>query len=526
MIKKWLTTGAAFKYAFISEFNQFLEGKHELFQSGVWGLGLLLALSSPAFADNPPPDGQRFTTGGVLVRFENGIGPDSPEWLVAERVTMGRQYYRYASIPSMMTLAVPPGTEDEAVFWLRQVPGVVRAARHAVGRLADCPNSEPVDDELFYPDQWWLVNCGQTINGTTGVQGADINILDAWDIQTDGSGVIVAVVDSGVYYHHPDLRDNMWENPGEIGLDINNLDKRTNGIDDDNNGWIDDVHGINTYGDDFCSDEDQPAEGDPTCTDNGQHGTRIAWQIGAQPNNYTGYFGGVGVAHSTRLMATRETGNFVCGPQPVSGFIQGLDYAIAMGANIVNCSWVFPDEDAALHELCAEAQTAGVILVVAAGNFGWDLDGPVAPPQGVLYPQVYTFDNMIVVAATNQSGCLGSYSNRGATSVDLAAPGSNIRLPPDWVPTSQYPHHPEFPYPSQAFPFDTGTSFAAPLVTGVAALLWTKEPTLTYQQVISRIVNTGDKRCDLEGVTVSGRRLNAYRVLANDPDTSTCDTCP
>lgn len=210
------------------------------------------------------------------------------------------------------------------------------------------PLVSPNDFQYRNQDQWNLHNTG--IYG--GVPGADIMAEAGWDLRTDASNIIVAIIDSGVRYTHEDLAANMWVNPGESGTDAQGRDKRTNGIDDDGNGYVDDVHGINVLN----------GSGNPW--DDWGHGTHVAGIVGAVGNNSVGV---AGVAWRVKLMACKFiTG---AGQYSVADAIACLDYARAKGARIVTASWGgYAFDSTALRTAVAALRSAGIIVAAAAGN--------------------------------------------------------------------------------------------------------------------------------------------------------------
>lgn len=295
---------------------------------------------------------------------------------------------------------------------------------------------------------------------TTGVTAA-------WGRTTGTKATIVAVIDTGIDYAHPDLATNMWVDPGEIP---------GNGRDDDGDGYVDDV-----YGYDFANND-----GDPM--DDGSHGTHVAGIVGAVGNNGVGV---AGVDPNTRLMALKFIkGN---GEGYTSDAVRALDYAVAHGARVANASWGGGDYDATLAAALGRARAAGVIVVGAAGN---DSKNDDATP---FYPGSYAtqFDNVVAVAATDSNDNLAGFSNYGAASVTLAAPGVNVL---STLPNGRYGNL-------------SGTSMATPFVTGAIALLWDANPTLTYRQVIDKLKASVDPVTSLAGKTVTGGRLNVARML-------------
>ena len=254
-------------------------------------------------------------------------------------------------------------------------------------RIARIPN-----DPLF-PQLWGMNNTGQT----GGREDADIDAPEAWDIATgvpEASDVIVGVIDSGVDYLHPDLINNMWVNPGEIP---------GNGIDDDGNGYIDDIYGYDFYQND----------GDPS--DAAGHGTHVSGTIAGIGDNGLGV---AGVNWRCKLMALRFID--ARGFGNTSGAIEAINYAVANGAKILNNSWGGGGYSESLETAITEARDNGVLFVAAAGNSGVDTD---SQPH---YPSSYEVSNVISVAATDDEDSLASFSNYGAESVDLGAPGVSI----------------------------------------------------------------------------------------------------
>jgi subtilisin family serine protease len=301
---------------------------------------------------------------------------------------------------------------------------------------------------------------------------AKIQAPQAWDITT-GSNVLIGVIDSGVDYNHPDLAANIWTNPGESGGG-----KETNGVDDDNNGYIDDVHGY-----DFVNND-----GDPM--DDQFHGTHVAGTIAAVGNNGVGV---VGVNWSARIMALKFLN--ASGSGSTSNAILAVQYATQMGAQLTNNSWGGGGYSQALYDAIQAAGAANSLFVAAAGNDAVDND------IFLEYPGSYDLDNIISVAATDENDLKASFSNYGATTVDLGAPGVNI--------LSTYPTaHAQGPYHSIS-----GTSMASPHVAGVAALIWSLHPTFSFDDVKAIILSSVDPVASMSGITVSGGRLNAYNAV-------------
>ena len=319
-----------------------------------------------------------------------------------------------------------------------------------------------------YSEQWALDNTGQT----GGTAGADIDVPGAWAMSTGSNSIVVAVIDTGVDYTHPDLAANIWTNPGEIP---------GNGIDDDGNGYIDDVHGW-----DFINNDNDPMD------DNG-HGTHCAGIIGAIGNNGIGISGVNQKVKIMPLKFLRADGN-----GDTAASLNAIAYARKMGANVISCSW----GGTARSQALADAISATNKLVVcAAGNSGVNTD---IIPQ---YPSAFDYPQILSVAASDASDSIPSFSNYGPTSVDVAAPGSAI--------LSTYPTALGYQYMKMS-----GTSMATPHVAGLAALLLSVNPNLTPAQLKQLILDNSDKISAFSGKTVSGGRINAKKSLVAAGGTS------
>ena len=313
-----------------------------------------------------------------------------------------------------------------------------------------------------FSEQWALQNTGQT----GGASGSDINAVSAWGMSTGSDSIVVAVIDTGVDYTHPDLAQNIWTNPGEIP---------NNGIDDDGNGYVDDVHGY-----DFINNDNDPMD------DNG-HGTHCAGVIGAVGNNGIGISGVNQKVKIMPLKFLRKDGN-----GDTAASLNAIAYARKMGANVISCSWGGTARSQALADAISATNK---LIVCAAGNSGVNTDTIPQYPSGFDNPQI------ISVAASDASDGIPSYSNYGPTSVDVAAPG-------DWI-LSTYPTALGYQYIKMK-----GTSMATPHVSGLAALLLSVNPGLSPDQLKQLIMNNVDKVPAFSGKTVSGGRIDAGKSLS------------
>jgi subtilisin family serine protease len=296
-----------------------------------------------------------------------------------------------------------------------------------------------------------------------------LQLPEAWDISTGSVGILVAVVDSGVDHSHEDLRGNMFRNVGEVA---------GNGLDDDGNGFIDDLHGYDFVG----------LDGDPS--DPNGHGTHCAGTIGAKGNNAVGV---VGVNWNVSLLAVRVLD--VNGYGTLTDVAAGVRYAVDRGARVLNLSLGGPDQSQILENALTYARDRGVLVVAAAGNSTSNND--LLPS----YPASSTLENIVAVAATDSSDQLSWFSNYGATSVDVAAPGSSIL---STIPGNGYAKY-------------SGTSMAAPQVAGLAALLLSLDPTATAADLKAMILGSATKIKSLEGKVLSGGRINAFAALGGAP---------
>ncbi len=313
---------------------------------------------------------------------------------------------------------------------------------------------------------WGLNNSGAFLSKAD----VDVDAPEAWEITTGSPDTVTVIIDTGILYTHPDLAGSMWKNPGEIP---------GNRKDDDGNGFVDDV-----YGYDFVNND-----GDPL--DDMFHGTHVAGIVGATGNNGSGI---AGVAYGSRLMALKILDK--SGEGDVSNAVRAIDYAVMMkqrGVNIrvMNASFGGGDDTAALREALQRANGAGILFVAAAGNSTADNDA--AP----VYPASYRMPNVLSVLAVDSFGGLASFSNYGATTVDVGAPGDNI------LSTVTFNFY---------FPL-SGTSMASPFVAGIAALVASAHPELSPAEIRSRIIATAKPDSALTGKCLGGGIASAFSAI-------------
>jgi subtilisin family serine protease len=368
---------------------------------------------------------------------------------------------RYRQLRTEVVVIESGQTVEEAANLLSELPEVEYAEPDYLLHA-----TETTPNDTLFGELWGHKNTGQS----GGLVGADIDTTFAWDIQTGDPNIVIGFIDTGVDYNHPDLAANMWRNPGEDG--------GTPGVDDDNNGYVDDIFGINAI------DE----SGDPL--DDEGHGTHVAGIAAAVGNNNTGV---VGVAFNTRVMALKFLNS--SGTGTTSDAIECIEYAISKGAHITNNSWGGSGFSFALRDAIQAAANANQLFIAAAGNSTQDVDQSFFFRQ---YPAGFDNDNIISVGYSNRFEELGTFSNFGPTSVDLFAPGQAIR---STVPDSNYG-------------VLSGTSMATPQVTGVAALLLSELGSSTpYGNVRDRILDNVDVLPVYQNKCVTGGRLNAHYAL-------------
>jgi subtilisin family serine protease len=358
---------------------------------------LILGLTvGGAWADTNHP-AQAYVESEVIVTFKPSVDLNAAQQALSNHSLPLTQHYaelsRHRGRHSGLVRA-KNRTTAELIAELNQDPAVELAEPNYLRWVTGAPN-----DTLF-TNLWGLRNTGQMVNGFTGTAGDDIRFVAAWGLARPTTNqFVVAVIDTGVDYTHPDLAGNMWTNPGEIP---------GNGLDDDGNGYVDDY-----YGYDFVDNLPNP-------TDSGFHGTHVAGTIAAIGNNQLGV---IGVDYQARIMALRVSsdGNSM----PDSAVIAAIEYATMMkgrGVNIVAINESFGGGGSNSTERAAmqTAGNAGIIFCAAAGNNTANND------ITAFYPASYRLTNMIVVAATDQNDALASFSDYGPNTVDLAAPGVNI----------------------------------------------------------------------------------------------------
>ncbi len=428
-----------------------------------WRVGWLASLVFLALFSSTAWAEAEFVEGSLLAQFKADVAVNSLETKAALSA-MGIETQEYFEFINAYVLRVDNSVSSTtgALDALNQ-SGLVEYAEpnYILHAIATTPN------DPSYSKLWGMNNTGQT----GGTKDADIDAPEAWNIQKDASGIVVATIDTGIDYNHPDLKANMWVNPGETP---------NNGKDDDGNGYIDDVHGINCI----------KNNGNPM--DDHYHGTHVAGTIGAVGNNRIGV---VGVAWKVKHMALKFLNS--SGSGSLSDAIQCIEYMVKMktkyGVNVKlsNNSWGGGGYSQALYDAIKASGAAGQLFMAAAGNSNNNNDSRPS------YPSSYNLANIVAIGATDHNDRKASFSSYGKKSVDLGAPGVNI------YSTS----------PRNSYRTLSGTSMATPHVSGAAAVLWANKTSLTPAQVKQCLMDSVDKKTSLTPYWISGGRLNLYNAL-------------
>jgi len=415
-------------------------------------LAVAALLSVPAVGWGASPT---YYAGQIIIKYKNGTPASQRQAL---RGSLGASQMKDLGIINAELVKLKSGmTVEQGMALAKKNPAVVYAEPDYELHALDLQKSPLVD---FVPND-------PLFNQLYGM--TKISAPQAWDVFTGSPSVLVGVIDTGIDYNHPDLVANAWVNPGEIP---------GNSLDDDSNGFVDDVHGY-----DFVNND-----GDPF--DDHFHGTHCSGTIGGVGNNGVGV---VGVNWNVKIAGIKflDSG----GSGSTANAISSVQYAVTIGCRLTSNSWGGGGFSQALKDAIDAAGVAGQLFVAAAGNAGSNID---ASPS---YPASYASANIVSVAATDQNDALASFSNYGLTSVDLGAPGVDIL---SCQPGAQYQ-------------LLSGTSMATPHVAGACAMVWGRFPGMTYAQVKTRIMDFADPVPALAGRCITGARLNVFMAIA-DPD--------
>jgi hypothetical protein len=397
----------------------------------------------------------KWAPGVVVVTFNPGATAEDHRRLAQDyglTIDLRRQspyFVRYKVRASMNGLF----TVDEAAL-ADTMKGDPRV-RTAELDVAITPDQTLPNDPMF-GDLWGLHNTGQS----SGVVDADIDAPEAWAAAGNYPRTVIAVIDDGVDWQHQDLRANIWTNPREIA---------GNGIDDDNNGRVDDVHGW-----DMVSNDN-----DPTPSEGSSHGTHCAGSVGAVGNNGVGVIGANPRCWIMPIRMYDGQGTWM------TDLVSSIDYAWRNGARVISVSYNIDGFTTALSDAIARAGAADVAYVNSAGN-----NAQQDPPRGQLRN---VHQNIIFVAATDRRDARSSFSNYGRN-IEIAAPGSDIL---STVPGNQYQR-------------SSGTSMSTPHVAGVLGFVRSLNPTLNARQALNRLITTADSK---PGLGISGGRMNMLKAI-------------
>jgi subtilisin family serine protease len=399
----------------------------------------------------------------VLIRFRPGTTLERIKALALGNNDLFED--EYESVSGLVALEDEDGLDAEAVAAQYRALAEVEYAEPVSLLYADhgSPDKHKHANDVRFDEQWSLLNLGQ--NG--GMAGADISALRAWFKTTGSSKVVVAVLDSGVDYTHRDLVNNIWMRPDDVPAYV-----------DDELGEFDDLHGLDA------------AEWRDPMDDNG-HGTHCAGIIGAEGNNN---FGIAGINWNVQIMPLKFLN--AGGSGTTKDAIEAINYVIdrkqkGVNVRIISASWGSTQRSKALSDIIRRAGDEGILFVAAAGNNGDDSDKRPHFPAG------YDLPNMVSVAALDRNDRLASFSNYGARSVHVAAPGKEILS--TWL--------------NGEFYVASGTSMATPEVAGVAALILSTNPKMSVKELRTRLFNSVDKLDSLKGKVTTGGRINAAKAV-------------
>jgi len=432
--------------------------------SQILTLATLTLASTVVFAGAPKIES---VPGEYVVRLKSNV------MMSMDKQTLSNALGAYvkSTIPTQNIVVVKKAvveTESSVIASLKANPMVDVAEPNLIYHINRLP-----DDPLL-GNLWGMKNIGQKDSqGKVGVPGVDIGMEQAWDVETGSDKMVVAVIDTGVDFTHPDLQANLWTNEAEANGQP--------GVDDDGNGVIDDIHGYNAI------------TGTGDAHDDQGHGSHCSGTIGAKGNDGKGI---VGVNWDVKIMAVKFLS--AQGSGTLEDAVKAIDYANRMGAKVMSNSWGGGGFSQTLLDVIKQSNEKGAIFIAAAGN---DNNNNDTRPS---YPATYDVPNIISVAAIDNQGARASFSSYGKKTVHVGAPGVNV-------------------YSSTGGAYDSwsGTSMATPHVSGIAALVWSHEPSLTNLQLKERILTTARPIAGLKGKVSTGGLVNAYNALTNtrpEPD--------
>ncbi|HEY5648181.1 MAG TPA: S8 family serine peptidase [Nitrospiria bacterium] len=473
-------------------------------------LGLLI-LPGPAVSKERAPENAGFVPGEILVGLKEGVsdatGDDIHRGMGSQRIrSMKNSGVHHIRIKDTLSVR-------EAVSLYEEDPNILFAEPNYIRRAFAVPN------DPFFTSQWGMDNTGQVIplsatEALVGLPDADVDAPEAWDLVNVASppvDVVIALMDSGIDFGHPDLDDNLWTNPIEL----------PNGLDDDGNGRVDDIQGWDFVGTQSCnrncttcSPEDPIGDNDPL--DDHGHGTLVGGVAAAEGDNGIGV---TGILWNASIMPLKVLDSNGCGS--VSDEVEAIDFAIEqlerMQAQagkptrmVINASFGAPGQSFAEEAAIRRAGSAGIVFVAAAGNSGDNND------QFPIYPASHNLGNVISVASSNHNDRLSFFSHFGKNNVDLTAPGERIlSTAPSWFSCFS-----TIAQPAAGYCFESGTSFAAPFVSGAAGLLMIQNKEISPEEVRSILILSAEPKQNLNGIVGSSGRLSLYNALTRKEGTA------
>ncbi len=401
-----------------------------------------------------------------IVKLKEGANPKSVSLFNMKSVKeVNRVNASFGKFYSLQT----EGLSEKSMETFANDPAIEYIEKSQTYTISPVAINKEVINDAQYASQWGLKNDGKNSGGwfSRGKAGEDVNAEKAWGISKGSKTVRIAVIDTGVDYTHQDLKANMWTNE----LEANGQP----GVDDDGNGYIDDIHGY-----DFANNDGDPQDGHG-------HGTHCAGNIGAKHDRS----GVRGVMDNVEIVGIKFLSDSGSGESEDA--IESIEYAIKAGVHLMSNSWGGGEFSQALKDAIQAANDAGIVFVAAAGNSNENND------RAESYPANYDVDNVISVGAMSGNGKKSSFSSYGAEKVHVFAPGSDIL---STVPGNRYQKM-------------SGTSMATPLASGVIGLLLTENPGMTPLEVRDRVEATAVRNGLVDKYTRSGR-IDAYRLLVNE----------
>ena len=429
-----------------------------------------LAFTVPMLASAMFTPEAEFVPGELIIKLKTGI--DAKTFFSNKNLGIISNEKIKLSYGDLYLVKVP---SDKNLVMIRNIfesnPEVAYAEPNFVYRAINGNDMilNTMTEDPRFGELWGLKNTGANApGGARGIEGADVDAVKAWEVTKGSKAVKVAVIDTGIDYNHPDLADNMWVNEAELNGE--------EGVDDDENGYVDDIRGW-----DFSFNDNDSIDGH-------SHGTHCAGTIGGVHDNGEGV---AGVMADVTLVPVKFLSDG--GSGSTAGAVKAIDYATSLDVDVMSNSWGGGGFSEALKDSIVRAKEAGIVFVAAAGNSSSDND------QRPHYPSNYDVENVVSVAAHTAQDVLASFSCYGKTTVHIAAPGHKIL---STVKNGGYAAY-------------SGTSMATPHVSGAIGLLIAKEGRLEHAALRERLLATSDPIRSYRRKTISGGRLNAYNLVTN-----------